>query len=150
MTIFTSPDELAGYLNANGVECSVLDDGFLALPDPETELTATIELISGWLIFKVFIADWNPRSETAAFASLLRIHHRLIGFRFCVSDGELWAMQDFPLEVLDDSFHSYFGHAFHTLGSILPALHTHLADDHSMSEDEVGAMFEKMDGSRVN
>jgi hypothetical protein len=150
MSIFASPNELAAHLSSQGVQCEILDDGFVALPDPDSELTATLELTGGWLVFKAFIADWQPANELAACLTLLRLHDRLSGFRFSVTEGEMWVLQDFPVEVLSEHIRGYFEHAFFVLGTILPTLLEHLRDDRAMSEDEIDAMFQRLDAHRIH
>ena len=149
MAIFDSAVELANYLNARAIECRVEDD-FVVLPDPDSGLTATIVLRGGWLVFKAFIADWEPKLESVALANLLLIQDRLIGFRFSVTEDGLSALQDFPIDMLTDDFHNYIDHAFYVIGAIMPTLHSHLAGGIAMSNDDIDAMFDQMDPSQVH
>jgi hypothetical protein len=144
MAIFDSAIELASHLDAKGVDCRIEQD-FVILPDSQSGLTATIRFYGGWLVFKAFISDWQPKEPSVASANLLLVQDRLIGFRFSVTDDGLCALQDLPIEVLNEEFHHYIAHIFHVLVAILPTLQSHFDSGHSMSDDDIDAMFELMD-----
>lgn len=138
---FDSPQTLANYLTAAGIDCSVSDDGFVELPVPNTDAIASLRTGGGWIVFKVFVGDWSPGPEEAACRTLLRFQDRLIGFRFSVIDGEIWALQDFPVDAIGDGFEVYVHHALEMIETVLPALLPHLDGERLISEDEIDAIF---------
>jgi hypothetical protein len=85
----------------------------------------------------------------AALRSLLLLQDRLIGFRFSVERGDLWVLQEFPIEALNDSFRVYLDHAFVVLGTILPTLMQHLSDNRQMSDEDIDAMFGRLDAGSL-
>lgn len=149
MGIFDSLDDLAAALAVADIECFVRD-GFVEVPIDEAELTATLQLTGGWLVFKAYLGEWNPQFEDSGYLTLLRLHDRLIGFRFSLADNDLWVLQDFPVEALSDRFDVYLRNAFWVLGSIRVTLMSHLSSDRPMSEDEIDAMFERLEAGRIN
>jgi hypothetical protein len=149
MSPFDGPQTLANYLSAAGVDCSVGDNGFVELPVRETD-AATLKPEGGWLVFKYFVGDWPPSPSEAACRTLLLLQDRLIGFRFSVTAGEVWAMQDFPIEALGDGFHAYVHHALEMVETILPALLPHLDSNRVISEDEIDALFGLLEARALN
>ncbi|MEO1967728.1 MAG: hypothetical protein ABGW87_03305 [Sphingomonadaceae bacterium] len=142
-----SLDELAAYLETSGIECSVAGE-FVEMPCNEAQLTATLHLTGGWLVFKAYLGEWQFKE--AAFCTILRLQDRLIGLRFSVVDRELWALQDFPLEVLGDGLHVFIKQAKWVLGIMLPALKLHLVSEQPMSEDDIDAMFDGLEAKKLN
>ena len=147
MATFDSPEELARYLEGAGFECSV-EGAVVELPCNEAELTATLQLVGGWIVFKAYLGEWRPGG--AAPSTLLLLQDRLIGLRFSACNNELWALQDFPVEALGDGFHVFIDHAQWVLGTMLPALMRHIASNQPMSEDDIDAMFERLDAEHLN
>jgi len=149
MATFDSLEELAAALSAADIECFVRGD-FIEVPSDEAELTATLQLTGGWLVFKAYLGEWRPHFKDAGYCTLLRLHDRLIGFRFSLADNDLWAIQDFPTEALGDRFAVYLRSAFWVLASIRETLMAHLSSDQPMSEDDIDAMFERLEAARIN
>jgi hypothetical protein len=149
MAMFDSPEELAACLMAADIDCSV-SDGFVELPSDEAELTATLQLTGGWLVFKAYLGEWHPRFNDSGHLTLLRLHDRLIGLRFSLVENDLWAIQDFPVEALSDRLDIYIRNAFWLLGIVRHSLLHHLSSDRPMSEDDIDAMFERLEASHLN
>lgn len=150
MATFDSPQALADYLIAGGIDCSVSDDGFVELPVPDADAIATLRPEAGWVVFKLFVGDWSPGPQEAACRTLLLFQDRLIGFRFSVTAGEVWAVQDFLIEALGDNFHAYVHHALEMIETIIPALLPHLDSDRVISEDEIDAIFGLLEARALN
>lgn len=149
MATFDSLDELAASLAAADIDCSVRG-GFIEVPSDEAELTATLQLTGGWLIFKAYLGEWHPHFTDAGYCTLLRLHDRLIGFRFSLANNDLWVVQDFPVDALSDRFDVYLRNAFWVLGTVQETLTAHLSSDRPMSDDDIDAMFERLEAARLN
>ena len=126
MAMFDSHEELTVALSAQGVECRVADD-FVELPIPETNLTGTLQIVEGWLVFKVYLGDWDLGE--AALRTRLRLQDRLIGFRFSWVSHELWALQDFPVVTLSDDLAAYLRSAFWVLEAVTGSVIHYLTSD---------------------
>jgi len=148
MAMFDTHEEIATALSAASVECFV-GDNFVELPIPGADLTGTLQIVEGWLVFKVYLGEWHLNE--AACRSLLRLHDRLIGFRFSWVDGnDLWVLQDFPIATLSNDFAPYLRSVFWVLEAVAGTVMGYLASDQQISEDEIDAMFERLDAARIN
>jgi hypothetical protein len=104
MSTYDSSDELAATLQRAGVDCEVIEDGFIKLPIDEQDYIATIRVEAGWLVFKMFVGEWGDELRAATLRSLLLINQRLLGFRFSAERGEIWVQEEFPVETLNGQF----------------------------------------------
>lgn len=147
MAMFDSHDELTAALAASGIECCV-GERFVELPIPETDLTGTLQIVEGWLVFKVYLGEWHLGE--AALRTLLRLQDRLIGFRFSWVDDDLWALQDFPVVTLSNDLAAYLRSAFWVLEAVTASVSHYLTGDAQMTEDDIDALFDRLDAARVN
>ena len=147
--MFDSLEDLADWLAADGIDCSLQAD-FLEMPIDEAELTATLQITGEWLVFKAYLGEWSPRFNDAGYSTLLLLQDRLIGLRFSIADNDLWVIQDFPTDALSEDFSVYLRSAFWVLGVILKPLTAALSRDTPMSGDEIDAMFEPVGAARLN
>ena len=136
-----SAEALAEYLSDRAIEASVIDDGFVALPLPGSDDVATLRTEGGWIVFKMLVAEIRGGPSLQALRNLNRIHDRLIGLRFSVVDEEVWVIQDFPLEILNDDFYLYIDHVFAVLENILQPLRASVDGSTELSEEEIDALF---------
>jgi len=147
--MFDSHEELAAALAESDIECSVAGN-FVQVPIEDTELTGTLQIVEGWLVFKVYLGERRGGFNDSAHRTLLSLHDRLIGFRFSFVDNDFWVVQDFPIAALGDDFAAYLRGAFWVLEAIVPTLDHHLSSDAPMSEDEIDAMFQRLEATRLN
>ncbi|HMI18557.1 MAG TPA: hypothetical protein VK533_03335 [Sphingomonas sp.] len=147
--MFDSHEELAAALAESGIECSVAGS-FVQLPIEDVELTGTLQIVEGWLVFKVYLGERREGLKDPAYQTLLRLHDRLIGLRFSLADRDFWIVQDFPIAALGNDFAVYLRNAFWVLGAFVPALDQLLSRDTPMSEDEIDAMFQRLEATRLN
>ena len=149
MGMFDSHDELAAALAASDIECSV-EGNFVKVPIEKIKRAGSLQIVEGWLVFKVHLGNRRGGMNDAAYQTLLRLHDRLIGLRFSLSDGDFWVLQDFPIAVLGDDFAVYLRNVFWVLEAIVPTLDQHLSRGTPMSEDDIDAMFQRMEATRLN
>jgi hypothetical protein len=108
-----------------------------------------LQIVEGWLVFKVYLGERHLNE--AACRSLLRLHDRLIGFRFSwVDDDDLWILQDFPIASLSSDFAPYLRSVFWVLEAVAGTVMDYVAGDQPISEDDIDAMFERLDAARIN
>ena len=150
MSPFENAQTLAKYLTRAGIDCAISEDGFVELPVVEADAVATLRPEGGWVVFKLFVGDWSPAPKEAACRTLLLFQDRLIGFRFSVTEGEIWIVQDFPIEAISSGFDVFVRHALELVGSVVPALLPHLSSDRVISEDEIDAIFGLLDARALN
>ena len=81
---------------------------------------------------------------------MLLFQDRLIGFRFSVTEGAIWVVQDFPIAVIGSRFEVYVHHALEMVGSVVPALLPYLTSDRVISEDEIDAIFGLLEARALN
>src|SRR5687768_3430835 len=102
MSAYETSDDLASSLQAVGVDCTVIEDGFIKVPILEPDYIATVRIEGGWAVFKMFVGEWGDELHLATLRSLLLINLRLLGFRFAAERGEIWVQEEFPVELLND------------------------------------------------
>jgi hypothetical protein len=149
MGMFDSHEELATALAESDIECSVAGN-FVQVPIEDLELEGTLQIVEGWLVFKVYLGERREGLKHAAYQTLLRLHDRLIGLRFSLVDRDFWIVQDFPIAALGNDFAVYLRNAFWMLGAIVPTLNDYLSRDAPMSEGEIDAMFHRLEAKRLN
>jgi len=141
MSTYDSSNELAAALQRAGVDCEVIEDGFIKLPIGDHDYIASVRVEAGWIVFKMFVGEWGDKLPPPTLRSLLMMNQRLLGFRFSAGGGEVWVQEEFPVDTLNDDFHIYVFHAVDVLATIVPPLLPYLENGIEMSDDDIDAVL---------
>ena len=150
MSIYDNPDALAVSLQRAGLECEVIEDGFIKLPIDDHNYIATIRVEYGWGVFKMFVGEWGNELPPSTLRSLLLINRRLLAFRFTAERGEIWVQEDFPLSILNDDFHIFVFHVIDVLNTVLPSLLSFFEKGIVMSDDDIDAVFDLIEATAAH
>lgn len=142
MSSYDSSDDLAAYLQAAGVDCTLIEDGFIKVPILEHDYVATVRVEGSWVVFKMFVGDWGDDLHQSTFRSLLLINQRLLGFRFSAERGDVWVQEEFPVGILNEQFHNYLFHAIDVLSTVIPPLVAFFESGTLMGDDDIDAVFD--------
>lgn len=150
MPTYDSPDELAASLQVAGVDCGVVEDGFITVPIDGHDFMASIRLEYGWVVFKLFVGEWGSEIPASTARTLLQINRRLLGFRFAAEGGDIWVQEEFSPDFLNDDFHVFVFHAVDVLSTVIPALLPFFESGTQMSEEDINAVFGLIESTAAN
>ncbi len=68
-----------------------------------------------------------------------------MGLMFALDGDEVWLLQDFPLEILNERLEVYLEHASIVIASVLPTLRDYLRAGIEMTSVDIDAIFERLE-----